>query len=71
LSQVNLDIPDESLDAEIRMAAAMKLYEMSKFSSGAAACLAGVPRVVFLGKLADYGIDSFRYNDLDQETRLA
>lgn len=81
MSQVILDIPDESLlslklseqtiGGEIRMAAAMKLYEMDKLSSGAAARLAGVPRVVFLGKLADYGIDTFRYTDLDQEIRLA
>ena len=80
MSQVILDIPDESLlslklseqtvGGEIRMAAAMKLYEMSKLSSGAAACLAAVPRVVFLSKLADYGIDTFRYSDLDQETQL-
>lgn len=28
-------------------------------SSGAAAALAGVPRVVFLAKLADYGIATF------------
>jgi predicted HTH domain antitoxin len=49
----------------------MKLYEMGRLSSGAAARLAGVPRVVFLSKLADYGIDTFRYTDLDQETRLA
>ena len=81
MSQVILDIPDESLQSlklsdqtvggEIRMAAAMKLYEMGRLSSGAAALLAGVPRVVFLSKLADYGIDTFRYNDLDQETHLA
>jgi predicted HTH domain antitoxin len=80
LSQVILDIPDESLlslklseqtiGGEIRMAAAMKLYEMDKLSSGEAARLAGVPRVVFLSKLADYGIDTFRYTDLNQETRL-
>ncbi len=82
MSQIILDIPDESLlslklsdqtaGSEIRLAAAMKLYEMGRLSSGAAARLAGIPRVMFLGKLADYGIDTFTLNetDLDQETRL-
>lgn len=82
MSQVILDIPEESLlclklsdqtaGLEIRLAAAMKLYELGRLSSGAAARLAGIPRVVFLGKLADYGIDTFTLNetDLDQETRL-
>ncbi|WP_447975569.1 UPF0175 family protein [Nitrospira sp. Kam-Ns4a] len=42
-------------------------------SSGAAAKLAGVPRVVFLTKLADYGGDTFRLTEeqLARETRLA
>jgi predicted HTH domain antitoxin len=63
-------LPDELLVAlertpsemaeEIRMAAAMKLYELGRLSSGAAAVLAGVPRVVFLSRLADYGIATFR-----------
>jgi len=82
LSQIILDIPDESLlslklsdqtaGSEIRLAAAMKLYEMGRLSSGAAARLAGIPRVMFLGKLADYGINAFTLTDtdLDQETRL-
>jgi hypothetical protein len=41
-------------------------------SSGAATKLAGIPRVVFLSKLADYGVDTFRLssNDLSQETPL-
>lgn len=82
MNQVILDIPDESLlslklsgqtaGLEIRLAAAMKLHEMGRLSSGAAARLAGIPRVVFLGKLADYGIDTltFTETDLDQEARL-
>ncbi|MGZ8219185.1 UPF0175 family protein [Methylomagnum sp.] len=82
MSQVILDIPDESLVSlklsdqaagmEIRLAAAMKLYELGRLSSGAAALLAGIPRVVFLAKLADFGIDTFTLTetDLDQETRL-
>ncbi|HHW76723.1 MAG TPA: UPF0175 family protein [Xanthomonadaceae bacterium] len=83
MSQILLDIPDDSLlslklsdqaaAAEIRLAAAMKLYELGRLSSGAAARLAGIPRVAFLGKLADYGIDTFRQSasDLERETRLA
>lgn len=83
MSQIVLDIPDESLlslklsdqtaGSEIRLAAAMKLYEMGRLSSGATARLAGIPRVMFLGKLADYGINTFTLTetDLDQETRLA
>lgn len=83
MSQLILDIPDETLlslklssDAaadEIRLAAAVKLCELGRLSSGAAARLAGVPRVVFLSKLADYGVDTFRLSgdELEREAHLA
>ena len=83
MSQLILDIPDETLlslklsgDAaadEIRLAAAVKLYELGRLSSGAAARLAGVPRVVFLSKLADYGVDTFRLSgdELERQAHLA
>jgi len=83
MSQVTMEIPDDTLlalklskqdaGAALRMAAAMKLYELGQLSSGAAAHLAGVPRVVFLSRLADYGIDTFRLTEEDfrKETRLA
>ena len=80
---ISISIPERSLLAlkltstqageELRLAAAMKLYELGRLSSGAAAELAGIPRCLFLGKLADYGIDTFRLTeeDLEAEGRLA
>lgn len=83
MSQLVLNIPDDTLlslklsDAaaadEIRLAASVKLYELGRLSSGAAARLAGLPRVLFLSKLADYGVDSFRLtgDELERQTHLA
>ena len=56
----------------MRLTAAVKLFELGRLSSGAAARLAGVPRVVFLARLADFGVDTFRLTEaqLQRETRL-
>jgi len=69
---LGLKVPLEEAGDTVRMAAAMKLYELGQLSSGAAARLAGVPRVVFLVRLADYGVDTFRLTEdqLERETRL-
>lgn len=58
-----MKLSEEALAAEIRMLAAVKLCELGRLSSGAAAKLAGVPRTVFLMKLADYGVDTFTLSD--------
>jgi predicted HTH domain antitoxin len=83
MSTVVFDIPKETLLAlkvseteageTLRLAAAVKLFELGRLSSGAAAHLAGIPRVVFLARLADYGVDTFNLTkeQLQQETRLA
>jgi hypothetical protein len=83
MSQIILEIADDALlamrgseqsvGARLLLAAAMKFHEMGELSSGAAASLAGIPRVVFLSKLADFGVDTFRLSEADliRETRLA
>jgi predicted HTH domain antitoxin len=58
-----LNVPSEEVAATLRMAAAVKLYEMDRLSSGAAAELAGVPKPVFLARLADFGVDTFRLSE--------
>ena len=67
------EVRPEELGAELRLAVAVNLYELGRIFSGAAAKLAGIPRTLFLTKLADYGVDTFRLNEqeLRQEGRLA
>ncbi len=73
--QLNLTIPEETvlalkvkpeqLQGEVLLAAAMKLYELGKLSSGAAANLAGIPKVVFLLQLANYRISTFKLTEAE------
>ena len=82
MDEVTITIPRQALlglrtsqeraGSTLLMAAAVKLYELGQLSSGAAAQLAGVPRVVFLSRLADYDVDTFRFTEaeLNRETRL-
>lgn len=64
--QITIQIPEKVLLAEktdaatfareIRILAAVKLYELGRLSSGRAAELAGVPRVEFLSSLGRYKV---------------
>ena len=69
MGEITIQIPDETLLAlrnvpgdiglEIRMLAAVKLYEIGHLSSGAAAKMAGIPKVLFLSRLHEYKIPVF------------
>ena len=81
MHQITLDLSDQTLLAlnttpeqaggAVRMAAACKLYEIGRLSSGAAAELAGIPRTLFLTKLADYGVATFQLSEDDLREELS
>ena len=72
-TRIALKIPAEQLAEELRMLSALKLYQLGQLSSGAAAEMSGVPKPVFLSRLADYGVATFQLTgaQLDRETRVA
>ena len=79
MNAVTLEYPDAWLaamgtDAErfahdTRMAAAMKLFEIGRFTSGQAAEFAGIGRKEFLLSCRQWGVDSVKWDkpELDAE----
>jgi len=77
--QIIIDIPEKILLAErtdeatfareLRILAAVKLYELGRLSSGRAAELAGMPRVEFLLTLGRYKVFPFEAELRELETR--
>ncbi len=83
MCKITLLLPDESLQSlasnpeqageELRMLAAVKLYELNRPSARAAARPAGLPKPVFLQRLGEYGVATFRQTaeELEEESRNA
>lgn len=49
-----LNRTSEEMSRDLRIYAALMLFQQGKLSSGAAAAMAGVPRVMFLDLCADH-----------------
>ena len=52
---------EEEFQRNLRLMAALKMFELGKLSSGKAAELAGMSRVQFLEACARYGVSVFNY----------
>lgn len=83
MTTIAIQCPDEILislkeDAaafgrDLALAAAMKFYELGRLSSGRAAELAGLPRVEFLRRAAEFRVPAWDLNteDLREDFRSA
>ena len=79
--KIVIDVPEKVLLAEkvdeaafaneLRLLAAIKLYELGRLSSGRAAELAGMPRVEFLLTLGRYKVFPFESELRDLESSNA
>ena len=85
MTPITFNFPEESLlalhlapdkaEAEIRLIAAVKLFEMGKLSTGAAARFAGISVPLFVIRLGDFGVSPFNQSpeeiieDIERDSR--
>ena len=66
-----LGVSPKQFGEEVTFLTALKLYELGRLSSGAAANLARIPKPLFLTKLADYRVDTFRLTEEELQQDVA
>lgn len=75
MTQLTLDMPESAFASlhqapkefaqEMRIAAAVKWYELGRFSQGRAAEIAGLTRAGFIDALSRYKVSPFQYTEED------
>ncbi len=81
MATLTIEYPDEILvslketkddfSRELRIAAAVKLYELGKLSSGKAAKLAGMDKISFLKTLGRYKISISTLEEFREDMKVA
>ena len=66
----DVEMTDDELTEEIRMLAAVKLYELGRISSGRAAEFAGISRVEFINELGRYNVSPFQITPEELKTEV-
>jgi predicted HTH domain antitoxin len=75
MTSITVHLPDTAFSAlrktpdefgqEMRIAAAVKWYELEQISQGKAAEIAGLTRAEFIQALSRYQVSPFQYNEAD------
>ncbi len=68
---VSLKESQDDFSKELKIAAAVKLYEIGKLSSGKAARLAGVNKVSFLKILGKYRVSISTLEEFEEDMKVA
>lgn len=66
----SVQLTADEMAAQIRLMAALKMFELGKLSSGKAAELAGMSRVEFLDACGRYRVPVFNYSPDELKTEL-
>lgn len=80
MTQLTLEMPESAFAAlhqapkefaqEMRVAAAVKWYELGRFSQGRAAEIAGLTRAGFIDALSRYQVSPFQYTADSEAARM-
>lgn len=81
MTNVTVQLPDTAFSAlrktpdefaqEMRIAAAVKWYELEQISQGKAAEIAGLTRAAFIQALSRYQVSPFQYTEADLARELS
>ena len=69
--QQALNRTEGEIGRDVKLYAALMLYQLGKLSSGMAAQMAGMSRVDFLYLCGEYGISVFQYTPEELEAELS
>ena len=81
MTTITVDLPEQvqhalnrtphEMGRDVKLYAALMLYQLGKLSSGMAAQMAGISRVDFLYLCGEYGISVFQYTPEELEAELS